>query len=504
MSAGTVARCAVLALTLGFCLVTSAAANDAGHKMAEKFAGPESKQGEGARKATAPAKKDSAKTVEDKRKQDEKAALARKAAERKAQEARKRKAAEEKRLAAERARLIAEQRAADEADMLARARREAEESRAAEEHERLAAEARRLLQEAEAERAKAEQLLSSQAPKTDDPPVANADDAKAQADAALAQQRMEETRRLAEKLKRVRQIRDARLAAQARRAEQAQAAAQSTPPPPAPAAEASPPVHAQTAQPPADVPSAVAEASPAKADPVVPAAEQASPAPPLLPPPVAAPAPATVVEPRPEPEPEPAKSVGEMPSAVASAPPHATPAPPTPAATRTGQPVETRVTVLLVMEPGSYGIRRGGPRIADPLLCVSDGCYVSAGPDQTAVFLRGRKALGVGNTLGGRAGACRGALGCVFRGVELGALPAYLQPVDMHIFKHDRRRPQVVQTDSACSAGVGRLVCTQGVYADDYVMWIVPESVAEAIGPAALQRAVAEGLNGPRSAELSR
>jgi hypothetical protein len=90
----------------------------------------------------------------------------------------------------------------------------------------------------------------------------------------------------------------------------------------------------------------------------------------------------------------------------------------------------------------------------------------------------------------------------VFRGVELGQVPGYLQPVDLHILKHDRRRGQVVTTDSGCAAEGGRLFCSHGVHADDYVMWIVPESVAASAGPAALQRAVADGLNGPRSAEL--
>jgi hypothetical protein len=170
---------------------------------------------------------------------------------------------------------------------------------------------------------------------------------------------------------------------------------------------------------------------------------------------------------------------------------------------RPGAFAETRVTVLLLLEPGTYGIRRGGPKIADPVLCVPDGCYVSAGADRPATFLRGRKALGIGNTLGGRAGACRGALGCVFRGVELGTLPGYLQPIDMHIFKHDRRRPQVVQADSACSAQAGRLLCSRGIYADDYAMWVVPESLAATAGADALQRAVMDGLNGPRSAELA-
>ena len=34
-------------------------------------------------------------------------------------------------------------------------------------------------------------------------------------------------------------------------------------------------------------------------------------------------------------------------------------------------------------------------------------------------------------------------------------------------------------------------------------MWIVPESLAATVGPAALQRALTDGLNGPRSAELA-
>ena len=33
-------------------------------------------------------------------------------------------------------------------------------------------------------------------------------------------------------------------------------------------------------------------------------------------------------------------------------------------------------------------------------------------------------------------------------------------------------------------------------------MWIVPENLAAAAGPAALQRALTDGLNGPRSAAL--
>ncbi len=48
---------------------------------------------------------------------------------------------------------------------------------------------------------------------------------------------------------------------------------------------------------------------------------------------------------------------------------------------------DTRVTVLLWMAPGSYGIRRGHPT-ADPILCLPDGCYVSRGPELSARFSR--------------------------------------------------------------------------------------------------------------------
>jgi hypothetical protein len=121
------------------------------------------------------------------------------------------------------------------------------------------------------------------------------------------------------------------------------------------------------------------------------------------------------------------------------------------------------------MAPGNYGIRRNGPKIADPILCAPDGCYVSEGPDRPARFLPGHRALGFGNTWGARAGACQGRLGCVFRGIELGDLPAYLQPVDMHILRHDRRRPELM---------------------------------ADAVGPVVLEDAVTDGLKGPRSADI--
>ena len=102
------------------------------------------------------------------------------------------------------------------------------------------------------------------------------------------------------------------------------------------------------------------------------------------------------------------------------------------------------MTVLLVMTPGTYGIRRNGPKVADPILCTRDGCYVSAGAERSAVFLPGRKALGFGNTWATRAGACRNRSDASSAASSSGTLPGFLQPVDLHILKHDRRAGHAV------------------------------------------------------------
>lgn len=168
---------------------------------------------------------------------------------------------------------------------------------------------------------------------------------------------------------------------------------------------------------------------------------------------------------------------------------------------RFGAEPDWRVTVLMIMAPGTYGIRRGAS-VADPVLCTTDGCYVSNGADIPARFMPRRRALGVGNTLGARAGACRQSLRCVFRDMAF-EYPALLQPVDLHILKHDRRRPQRVITDSDCRLAAGRLTCSRGIYAEDYALWIVPERLAAMAGPEALEWALRDGLSYSRSADAS-
>jgi colicin import membrane protein len=158
-----------------------------------------------------------------------------------------------------------------------------------------------------------------------------------------------------------------------------------------------------------------------------------------------------------------------------------------------------RVTILLQMEAREQHGRRH--ESMDPVLCVTDGCYVSNGPEHPASFLPGRRATRFGNAISRRAGACNHAYTCVFRDVEIGALPAEVQPVDIRILRHDRRAPESVETMSTCRGTPGRLACTGAIKGDGYTMWVIPESVAARL-PVELFGITADGGTGhdPRSA----
>ena len=174
-------------------------------------------------------------------------------------------------------------------------------------------------------------------------------------------------------------------------------------------------------------------------------------------------------------------------------PPQAYPSPVNPASAVRPSGAPHRYTVLMLMEPGDRGIRRNN-KTADPLLCLDHGCYVSNGADLAATLLPRRKAFGIGRTLGDRAGACRDQLGCIFRSIELAALPAHLQPVDMRVVRHDVRETQLVEAQSDCFIGAGRLGCRRPVRGHGYVLWLVPEAMAEVLAPGLLEQALADGL----------
>jgi hypothetical protein len=172
---------------------------------------------------------------------------------------------------------------------------------------------------------------------------------------------------------------------------------------------------------------------------------------------------------------------------VAQAPPAA--APSFAAATPT-----TRVTVLLVMDPGTTGIRRYGLKTADPVLCTTATCWVGAGIDRSATVMRRGQALGSGNTLGRRAAACNHHLACAFRDIDLKAPVATVQPIDLRILRHDRREFLKVEADPTCRLSRGALTCEKTYTARTWRAWVVPEALAIKAGPSALEAALAGGL----------
>lgn len=157
------------------------------------------------------------------------------------------------------------------------------------------------------------------------------------------------------------------------------------------------------------------------------------------------------------------------------------------------QAIDPRVTILLVMEPGKKGIRRFN-KAADPVVCAALTCFISNGAGAPASVMEMRRALGPGNTFGQRAGACRGKLGCVFRGVALSGPYPTIQPIDLKVLVHDRREPRTVSGDASCHVIAGRLTCGRLVVAPGYRAWIVPEGIAQEAGPQALEAAVIRGL----------
>jgi len=152
------------------------------------------------------------------------------------------------------------------------------------------------------------------------------------------------------------------------------------------------------------------------------------------------------------------------------------------------------VTVVLQMEPRYRRGRRY--ESMDPVLCVAGGCYVSNGAEHPATFLHGHRAIRFGNAIGRRAGDCNSATTCVFRNVDLGALPAEIQPVDIRVLRHDLRAAERVQSLSTCRIAAGdRLACTGAIQGDGFTMLVISEDLAERLPPHAFDGVLAGGFS---------
>ncbi|MBX9924738.1 MAG: hypothetical protein K2Y05_00120 [Hyphomicrobiaceae bacterium] len=424
------------------------------HAIAERFARAAAGAGEANASATAdPAK---AKAKSDAAKATADAAL----------DAARRRATEARRKVEATARKAAEQRRIDEADMLARARGEAE----AREAEARLAEAESRAADANVRAAEAEAVRIA----------ADADRAQQAADAATAateQKRADEDEKRAEEMRKVQQAE--REAETLRIVEKLRAARA------AKAAEAEQLEAANAARARAAGTGSVLVTAPT-ADPTV--AHPASGQPSVAPPSVSTATTTVVVA-----GPSPTVAAPAVAAPTASAPAHASTLPPTAA-------LAGRATVILVLATGGRGIGRNGTTTADPVLCLGGTCYVGQGSAEPSTEMPRHVALGPGNTLGQRAGACARSLTCVFRNVEIASGTAEFQPVDLRLLRHDRRDVAVGSVDASCNTTSGVLICGKPVTSATWTAWIVPEPVASAAGPAILAAAASTKLDGRTAA----
>ena len=166
------------------------------------------------------------------------------------------------------------------------------------------------------------------------------------------------------------------------------------------------------------------------------------------------------------------------------------------AATRVCEPLggsaETRMTVLLVLEPGSRGIRRWN-KTADPMLCVGATCYVSTGAASPATALTRAKALARAWRSAAAGGVPQRARLRVPR-IPLEGRDTAIQPIDLRLLRHDRREIREAVLDETCRLVRGALSCRAPCARRNLPRVDRAERLAERAGVEALAAAVASGL----------
>ncbi|MGQ0455458.1 MAG: hypothetical protein ACT4OU_00205 [Hyphomicrobium sp.] len=146
-----------------------------------------------------------------------------------------------------------------------------------------------------------------------------------------------------------------------------------------------------------------------------------------------------------------------------------------------------KATILLVLE----GRQKGPP---DPILCIADSCFVSAGLTAAARSMPRADALALKNTQNATSDTCLGKSACAFRDI---ALPddAVLEVISLG--SGDYPKPGegfTAALDATCKMNDGDLECAQPLATLHFTAWVVPEATAKSAGAAALESAVADGL----------
>lgn len=228
-------------------------------------------------------------------------------------------------------------------------------------------------------------------------------------------------------------------------------------------------------------------AAPAKAAETVTPNAPAPTLPTPLPPPLAVTSPSVKAEPQ---------KIVEAPAATATT--AVTPAAPSAVAPAViAPPTATRPTlqasVLLAIEIGGASSKGADANTLDPIICVADTCFLSAGLTADALKLSRSDALKLKSSNDASPDACRGKVGCVFRNVGL-IKDALIEVVELGAAKPDPARTYAAEIDASCKAADGALACENPIATADFRIWIVPEATAKTAGAEAIEDAVADSL----------
>ena len=171
-------------------------------------------------------------------------------------------------------------------------------------------------------------------------------------------------------------------------------------------------------------------------------------------------------------------------AAAVTAPAVAAPAPPA------GPTVQA--SVLLAIETGGASSRSDATAL-DPIICVGDSCFLSAGLIADAVKLSKSDALKLKSSDNASPDACRGKVGCVFRNVGL-TKNALIEVIEIGGASAAPARTYAAEPDATCKTSDGALACENPIATADFRLWIVPEATAKTAGAEAIEDAVADSL----------
>lgn len=154
-----------------------------------------------------------------------------------------------------------------------------------------------------------------------------------------------------------------------------------------------------------------------------------------------------------------------------------------------------QASVLLAIETGGASSRSDTTAL-DPIICVGDICFLSAGLTADAVKLSKSDVLKLKSSDDASPDACRGKVGCVFRNVGL-TKNALIEVIEIGGASAVPARTYAAEPDATCKTSDGALACENPIATADFRLWIVPEATAQSAGADAIEDAVADSLPHP-------